>query len=120
MDQNEKPKVEMSEDMLGKYCDVFDDRCPEWDRNPYYNVQYLCYMQMWCNETLRHDGFITLYEVLKRIGIPIRDKAMAFKVGWIYDENNPIGDNYIDFGIKAKDDFVQLNFNVDGEILDRL
>ena len=50
-------------------------------------------------------------------------------VGWIYDEEHPVGDNYVDFGMydlhneKARD-FVNghervilLDFNVDGEIL---
>ena len=51
-------------------------------------------------------------------------------VGWIYDEKNPIGDNYVDFGImdirnEASRNFVNglekavwLSFNVDGNILD--
>ena len=50
-------------------------------------------------------------------------------VGWIYDEKNPMGDNYVDFGIydlhdDAKRRFVNgyersilLDFNVDGNIL---
>ena len=51
-------------------------------------------------------------------------------VGWMYMENNPIGDNYVDFGIfdihsEANRNFVNgleksiwLTFNVDGDILD--
>ena len=51
-------------------------------------------------------------------------------VGWIYDEKNPVGDNYVDFGIydihkEQNRDFVNgiersilLDFNVDGPILD--
>lgn len=51
-------------------------------------------------------------------------------VGWIYDKKNPIGDNYVDFGIydtskEANRNFVNgyertilLDFNVDGNILD--
>ena len=51
-------------------------------------------------------------------------------VGWVYDEKNPVGDNFVDFGIydlyneKARD-FVNgrersilLDFNIDGNILD--
>ena len=53
-------------------------------------------------------------------------------VGWIYDESNPIGDNYVDFGIydlhdEAKRNFVNgyertilLDFNVDGDILNMI
>ena len=51
--------------------------------------------------------------------------------GWIYDEENPIGDNYVDFGIfncmeEKVRDFVNgyersilLDFNVDGDIMKR-
>lgn len=51
-------------------------------------------------------------------------------VGWIYDKENPVGDNYVDFGIydtnkEANRNFVNgyertilLDFNVDGNILD--
>lgn len=62
------------------------------------------------------------------LGIP-RVKAGQV-VGWIYDEENPIGDNFVDFGIYDQNrvknrDFVNgyertilLDFNVDGNILD--
>ena len=62
------------------------------------------------------------------LGIP-RSKAGQV-VGWIYDEENSKGDNYVDFGIydihrQANRDFVNgyeraiwLDFNVDGPILD--
>ena len=58
-----------------------------------------------------------------------RTKAGA-QVGWVYDENNVVGDNYVDFGIfdtrrsKARDfvngyeKVIVLDFNVDGYILD--
>ena len=62
------------------------------------------------------------------LGIP-RTKAGQV-VGWVYDENCPVGDNYVDFGIydihreKCRD-FVNgyertilLDFNPDGNILD--
>ena len=50
-------------------------------------------------------------------------------VGWVYDPVNPIGDNYVDFGIHVQrnQDFINgyersilLDFNVDGNILDVL
>ena len=49
-------------------------------------------------------------------------------VGWIYDEKNPVGDNYVDLGIqelyeKTENDGITdynpailLDFNVDGNI----
>ena len=42
----------------------------------------------------------------------------------MYEKNNPIGDNYIEFSIGDNDDEtnpdVKIDFNVDGNILDRI
>ena len=82
------------------------------------------------NELLKCRGHVFLNEVYDMIGIP-RTKAGQI-VGWIYDEKNPVGDNFIDFGIfdetKQKSiDFVNgyertilLDFNVDGVIYDKI
>ena len=60
-----------------------------------------------------------------------RTKAGA-QVGWVYDEKNQNGDNYVDFGIfdiyspKARDfvngleKVIVLDFNVDGCVLDMI
>ena len=64
------------------------------------------------------------------LGIPVTKAGQV--VGWIYDEKNPVGDNYVDFGIfnihrEPSRDFVNgrepsvlLDFNVDGNILDMI
>ena len=64
------------------------------------------------------------------LGIP-RSKAGQV-VGWIYDPENPVGDNFVDFGIYEADrekarDFVNgyersilLDFNVDGNIWEKM
>ena len=89
---------------------------------------FLRHTQDYFNDLLRSRGSVVLNEVYDYLGIP-RTKAGAV-VGWIYDEKNPKGDNYIDFGIynihdRAARDFVNgyersiwLDFNVDGYILD--
>lgn len=50
-------------------------------------------------------------------------------VGWIYCEKNPVGDNYVDFGIynlqnegfvNGNERSILLDFNVDGIILDKI
>ena len=58
--------------------------------------------------------------------------AIGQEVGWIYDENNPIGDNYVDFGIydgnrernrafvNGYERVILLDFNVDGYIIDKM
>ena len=89
---------------------------------------YLRRQQDYANELLKAKGHLYLNEVYDILGLP-RSKAGQI-VGWVYDEKNPIGDNYVDFGIyeqnRAKNrDFVNgyektilLDFNVDGNILD--
>ena len=53
-------------------------------------------------------------------------------IGWIYDEKNPIGDNFVDFGIfdmnkepnirfiNGDERGIILDFNHDGNILDKM
>ena len=84
------------------------------------------------NDKLRANGHVFLNEVYKELGFD--DTKAGQVVGWIYDPENPNGDNYIDFGIydvyncskseaERKTAFVNgyersiiLDFNVDGNI----
>lgn len=110
------------------YARCFDDGCTGWDKDSEYNLMYLRHQQNYANELLRSRGHVFLNEVYDMLGIP-RTKAGCV-VGWIYDEKNPKGDNFIDFGIydlykEGCRDFVNgyersiwLDFNVDGNIYD--
>ena len=73
-------------------------------------------------------GHLFLNELREMLGL---GKTQAGNVvGWIYDEKNPVGDNYVDFGIFDQDDerkraFVNgwersilIDPNVDGNILE--
>ena len=89
---------------------------------------YLRRQQDYANELLKAKGHLYLNEVYEILGMQ-RSKAGQI-VGWVYDEKQPVGDNFVDFGIydinKPKNrDFVNgyertilLDFNVDGNILD--
>ena len=84
--------------------------------------------QNYANDRLRARGYLFLNEVYERLGIK-QTKAGQI-VGWVYDTKEPIGDNYVDFGIyntnieKTRDfvngyeNVILLDFNVDGNILD--
>lgn len=116
--------------VLGAYTFCFDETCMGWERDAEANKYFLLRQQDHANERLRAKGYMCLNEVLEMLGI--HHTKMGQVVGWIYDKNNPIGDNYIDFGIfdirnEANRNFVNgleksiwLNFNVDGNILDNL
>lgn len=112
------------------YARFFDEACPGWSKDPEYNLTFLKRQQNFANEKLQTNGFLFLNDVYEMIGIP-KTKAGQI-VGWIYDEKNPVGDNFVDFGIydvnnEAKRDFVNgyersilLDFNVDGNIWDKM
>lgn len=110
------------------YARFFDDGCKGWCKDPELNLMFLKQQQNYANEMLKKRGYLFLNEVYKMLGIQATKAGQC--VGWIYDEKNPVGDNFIDFGIydiyneKARD-FVNgyervilLDFNVDGNILD--
>lgn len=108
------------------YAKIFDESCIAWTKSAEYNLMFLKQQQAHANTLLKQNGYLFLNEVYEMLGF---DKTKAGQVvGWVYDEKNPIGDNFVDFGIyniyneKARD-FVNgyersiiLDFNVDGNI----
>lgn len=108
------------------YARFFDEYCTGWTKDPEYNLLFVKHQQNYANDLLKQQGYLFLNDVYKMFGIPATKAGQV--VGWIYDPNNEIGDNYVDFGIynlyneKARD-FVNgrersilLDFNVDGNI----
>lgn len=110
------------------YSIIFDDGNAGWDPDPELTKYFLIQQQNWANDRLKAKGHLFLNEVYDMLGAK-RTKAGA-QVGWVYDEKNPVGDNYVDFGIfdiynpKSRDfvngyeKVIVLDFNVDGVILD--
>ena len=99
----------------------FDEKCAGWSENRETNVYFLRYQQDYANELLRTRGHLFLNEVYDMLGAP-RTK-LGQVCGWVYKENNPIGDNYVDLDIfndrNTEDNNVFiLDPNVDGCILD--
>lgn len=139
-DGNEKTRkkkvYEITEDKkpgegISEYAKFFDEwNTDEHSKDPEYNLMFLRKQQDYANEVLKHQGYLFLNEVYDMLGIPRTQAGQV--VGWIYDENNPTGDNYVDFGIydlhdQQKRDFVNglernilLDFNVDGVIYDKI
>lgn len=120
--------VEVAEiDKHSEFAKCFDEACPGWEKNAEFNLMYLRHQQEFANKKLRERGHLFLNEVYDMLGFP-RTKAGNI-MGWIYDENDPTFNNYVDFGIydtykQGSRDFVNgyercvwLDFNVDGPIL---
>lgn len=108
------------------YARVFDETCLGWTKDAEYNMMFLKQVQNNANLILKREGYIYLNDVYKMLGF---DPTKAGQVvGWMYDPNGELGDNYIDFGIfnihsEAKRLFINglersiiLDFNVDGNI----
>lgn len=144
-DGNEKKitkTVETCEmDGCSEYARYFDESSSAWEKDSEYNLMFLRAQQQYANDLLRSKGHLFLNDVYKMLGIP--ESKAGQVVGWIYDPENPIGDNYVDFGIydvhvnryrndyandtigEERRDFVNgykstilLDFNVDGNIWD--
>lgn len=114
-------------DMPSDYARFFDESCFGWEKDAEFNLMYLKGQQQLANNKLMTRGYLFLNEVYRELGIP--ETVAGQTVGWIYDKDNPTGDNYVDFGIynvnrEKSRDFVNgyersilLDFNVDGDIL---
>lgn len=126
-----KTVEEYSVPQYSEYCVVFDEFNDNWTRDPMLNKKFLLDVQNWANDKLKRKKVLFLNEVREALGFdPIPAGQI---VGWIYDENNPIGDNFVDFGIfdnleyTPKRNFINgieksiiLDFNVDGPVYDKL
>lgn len=100
-----------------------------WQPSDEYNLIFLKQQERYANDKLKSKGYLFLNEVYQMIGLP-ETKAGQI-VGWIYCEDgaNPMGDNFVDFGLHNGDlihandtvgDYkypaILLDFNVDGSI----
>lgn len=114
--------------LYSDYARFFDESCVAWQKDPEYNLMFLKSQQQYANDLLKSRGRLFLNEVYDMLGI---DRTKAGQVvGWIYDPVNPVGDNFVDFGIYDMDKervraFVNgyepnilLDFNVDGNVWD--
>lgn len=91
-----------------------------------YNMAMLSRYEEYLNDKLVVNKWISLNQVLEYIGMEPTKEGMV--IGWVYDTENPVGDNYIDFRKKpvwietttGLEEAILLDFNVDGNIYHRL
>lgn len=124
-----KKEVSLIDDpnLPSTYAKYFDDLCTGYNPDDHEsNLKFLKLQQKYATQRLETVGHLFLNEVYDMLGIP-RTTAGAI-VGWVYDKENPIGDNFVDFGIydmysanarnfvNGRDKVILLDFNVDGPI----
>lgn len=120
----------MDPNLYSDYAKFFDEASPYWQNDPEYNLMFLKSQQQYANDLLKSRGRLFLNEVYDMLGI---DRTKAGQVvGWVYDPVNPVGDNFVDFGIYdlSKDRVrafvngyetnILLDFNVDGNVWDAM
>lgn len=109
------------------YARFFDETCKGWSNDAELNRTFLECQQQFANDKLKANGYLFLNEVYDMLGMARTKKGCV--VGWLYDEKNPVGDNYVDFDLfnERNRDFINgyktivlLDFNVDGNILDAI
>lgn len=103
---------------------------PHWESNNEYNMMFIKAQERYANDLLRAKGRLFLNEVYEMLGLP-RTKAGQI-VGWVYNnEDDPESDGYVDFGLytdnlgfsdceKGYDPAILLDFNVDGNVWDKM
>lgn len=108
-----------------KCAKIFDCMNPYFDLDPMWNFTFLRMKERYFNDSLRSKGYVLLNEVYEALGF---EKVDEFEnIGWIYREKyrekDPIGDNFIDFGLHNNpyitcdaNKIILLEFNVDGVI----
>ena len=116
-------EVTISELGTSPYGFKFDKNCPTWEKSREHNEIYLKLQQDYASSLLRYRGHLFLNEVYDMLGVPRR--AIGQCVGWIYNENNPNGDNFVDLDIfnernNNDENVFILDPNVDGYILDKI
>lgn len=99
-----------------------------WTKDANHNLLFLKKQQAYANDILKTRGYLYLNEVYEMLGFNTVPYGQV--IGWVYNEENPVGDNFVDFGIYDVHDenkirFINgdersclLEFNHDGNILE--
>lgn len=133
-DENGNETTETKYDIdnnFSEYSVIFDEGNVNWADDAIMNKKFLMDVENWANDKLRSKRVLFLNDVREALGFsPVPEGQI---VGWVYDEDNPIGDNYVDFGIFSHLDYephvdfingieksIILDFNVDGPVFDKL
>ena len=111
------------------YARFFDELSDEFDeKNKEYNLTFLRSVEKECTWLLKRNGHLFLNEVYDMLGLRRSKEGQA--IGWVYDEKK--GENRVSFGIydvhkpanrafvNGWEEAILLDFNVDGNILDRI
>lgn len=109
------------------YIKYFTRSNPYWDDTPDYVELFLRSQQNYANDRLKVDKVLTLNDVYDSLGFQKTKAGMV--VGWVFDENNEDGDNFIEFNVRKvyipneygeEELAYAIDFNVDGNIYNKM
>lgn len=94
-----------------------------WEKDHECNKAFLKCTENYLNDRLYAKGYLFLNEVYSALGVARTQLGQL--VGWVYDPENPLWDNYVDLDISNDrnnndENVFVLDPNVDGFILDRI
>ena len=123
-----KKTVEVADpNVTNDYIKYFTRSNPYWDDTPDYVELFLRSQQNYANDRLKVDKVLTLNDVYDSIGFQKTKAGMV--VGWVFDENNEDGDNFIEFNVRKvyipneygeEELAYAIDFNVDGNIYNKM
>ena len=123
-----KKTVEVADpNVTDDYIKYFTRSNPYWDDTPDYVELFLRSQQNYANDRLKVDKVLTLNDVYDSLGFQKTKAGMV--VGWVFDENNEDGDNFIEFNVRKvyipneygeEELAYAIDFNVDGNIYNKM
>ncbi len=125
-----KPEETEQKELASPTCKYYDETCKGYTGDPNLDLMTLRAKQDALTNKLKVQGHLFLNEVYDELGVT--RTPIGQRLGWLYDEKNPAGDNFVDFGIyddnsvanrrfvNGLDKYVLLNFNIDGDIVDKI
>ena len=123
-----KKTVEVADPTVtNEYVKYFTRTNPYWDETPDYVEMFLRAQQNYANDRLKIEKALTLNDVYDSLGFQKTKAGMV--VGWVLDENNEDGDNFIEFHVHkvyipneyGEDELAYaIDFNVDGNIYNKM
>lgn len=123
-----KKTVEVADpNVTNDYIKYFTRSNPYWDDTSDYVELFLRSQQNYANDRLKVDKVLTLNDVYDSLGFQKTKAGMV--VGWVFDENNEDGDNFIEFNVRKvyipneygeEELAYAIDFNVDGNIYNKM
>lgn len=120
-------KVKKYDYQLPAHAGFFDNTNPNYVNDPAnnYNLMFIQIQEQFCNDKLRVQGFLFENDARELLGLKKTEGGQ--RCGWVYDPNGPthqisfgIDDYTANHGKNIMDDGIWIDFNVDGDIMNKV